>query len=431
MPTATSLPIPSSYYPVIERAKELPEIKEALSLNPEKAIPLLKRGTEIFQTMVGHGSGEEYRAICFLLARVKGLCGLHDSAVEILTELRSLNIRDDEYTDISFALSKALFNSGNFVHAIEVAEREFFFFTPEEDGYYSSTAILRCGSFRNLVCSSRLVLSLKDDNRNSVVEDSILLSFQDAVKSLNADILNATHEVYFTPKERAGLGIASAATVGNLAIAENCFENVRYEDINVKSWKVALSLLDSLPLSLDIKKDREESNDASLPVDCYYTDLINLLRARIHLNMAYTYMTMIQKSPDKGNEEIWLQRSFDSAGKALRVYEILVLRYPRLRTSLARVLGVLASCYKIGGSAVTAEGLFQSAIDKLDGDALKGSNPFSLVDKHGILLRSAILYEDWENREGDSLRFRSSASEVLSQLPEAWRSAPELVSGLW
>ena len=147
MPTATSLPIPSSYYPVIERAKELPEIKEALSLNPEKAIPLLKRGTEIFQMMVGHGSGEEYRAICFLLARVKGLCGLHDSAVEILTELRSLNIRDDEYTDISFALSKALFNAGNFVHAIEVAE-SFSSLTPEEDGYYSSTAILRCGSFR-------------------------------------------------------------------------------------------------------------------------------------------------------------------------------------------------------------------------------------------------------------------------------------------
>ena len=91
MPTATSIPIPVSYYPIIERSRQLPEINEAMSsCDPNKAIPLLKRGVDIFHQMdksQGISVGADYRAVSLLLARAQGLNGDHKDCTKTIEEL--------------------------------------------------------------------------------------------------------------------------------------------------------------------------------------------------------------------------------------------------------------------------------------------------------------------------------------------------------
>ena len=440
MPTATSIPIPHSYYDIIERCKELPEINQALKLDPKLAIPLLKRGADIFLSMAknlyGLDSGsEDYRAVILLLARAQGLSGNHAESAQTLKDLQakmkeSDSVNSDEYTDVSFALCKTLFNNGDFEETLhlsnDLADNLLC------DKPITTTAwILRSGSFRNAACSSRLMQAMKHDGYiDEELKDSILNGFQDSVSALNASIFDATSELYFTPRDRIALGIADAASLGNLGIAEVCFRRSSKDEKYPGNtpWKSALSILDSLPI------DQEQATTNGAPVDCYYSDLLDLIRARVHLNMSYSIMfgcDSANKKLDKTTLNRRIEKSMGASRKALKIYEKLVPKYPRLSTSLARVLGLLGSCYKLTGSAVTAEGLFQAALDKFDEPSLNGSNPLSLIDKHGILSRAAKLYEDWEKREADAKILITKAKDVVATLPQNWQEAPEITSGIW
>jgi tetratricopeptide (TPR) repeat protein len=112
------------------------------------------------------------------------------------------------------------------------------------------------------------------------------------------------------------------------------------------------------------------------------------------------------------------------------------------KCELARALGLLARCYALAGSAVTAEGLFQSAMD------LSSSHPFGrkiryssssggggggaitrndddderIIEKgvsvssanlsliaRDVRLWKAMLYDDWDKRERDADRLRCDA----------------------
>ena len=441
MPTATSIPIPYSYYEVIERCKELPEISQAMKLDPKSAIPLLKRGADIFLSMArniyGMESGnEEYRAVILLLARAQGLNGDHTGSSKTLIDLQtkmngSDSVSADEYADVAFALCKTLFNNGKFNEALKIsndlAENNI-----NDEPITSTSWILRSGSFRNAACASRLMQAIKNNRRdaNEELKDSILNGFRESVSALNASIFDATSEIYFTPRDRVALGIADAASLSNLGIAEVCLRRSSDDEKYPGNapWKSALSILDSLPI------DQELASTDGAPVDCYYSDLLDLIRARVHMNMAYSIMFGYDSKDKKFNETTLhrkIEKSMKSSRKALKIYEELVPKYPRLNTSLARVLGLLGSCYKMSGSAVTAEGLFQSAIDKFDESSLNGSYPLSVIDKHGILCRAANLYEDWEKRETDADILLMKASNVIASLPHSWQGVPEITSGIW
>ena len=128
----------------------------------------------------------------------------------------------------------------------------------------------------------------------------------------------------------------------------------------------------------------------------------------------------------------------------------------------ARALGLLARCYALAGSAVTAEGLFQSAMDASSshpfgrkirstsasgGDAIThdDDNNESIIEKgvsassanlsliaRDVRLWKAMLYDDWDKRDGDADRLRRDALliEEDSALKGYVRDTEQFVSGL-
>mmetsp|Transcript_30402 Transcript_30402/g.59131 ORF Transcript_30402/g.59131 Transcript_30402/m.59131 type:complete len:674 (-) Transcript_30402:33-2054(-) len=101
------------------------------------------------------------------------------------------------------------------------------------------------------------------------------------------------------------------------------------------------------------------------------------------------------------------------------------------RSESARALGLVAHCYALAGSAVTAEGLFQSALDassscpygqivgksgkRMDGVIEKGislSSPSLGLIARDVRLWYATLCDNWEKRTGDASRLRMNAAKI-------------------
>jgi len=97
------------------------------------------------------------------------------------------------------------------------------------------------------------------------------------------------------------------------------------------------------------------------------------------------------------------------------------------RAESARALGLVAHCYASAEAAVTAEGLFQSALDasssyplgqslnSRDGSGGKGvssSSPNLGLIARDVRLWYAMLCDNWEKREGDADRLRLGALKI-------------------
>eukprot|EP00814_Leptocylindrus_danicus_P007540 CAMPEP_0116007176 /NCGR_PEP_ID=MMETSP0321-20121206/2143_1 /TAXON_ID=163516 /ORGANISM="Leptocylindrus danicus var. danicus, Strain B650" /LENGTH=473 /DNA_ID=CAMNT_0003475821 /DNA_START=45 /DNA_END=1467 /DNA_ORIENTATION=+ len=426
--TATCIPIPRAYSPVIERLKALPEVAEALKLDAGAATPLLERSVDIFRSV----GPEEYRAVVMLLARAQGMNGDHEKCVSTLTDLqRFVETSEDEadsssdFVDISFALSKALWNAGRFDEAaiLSKAYREAST-TSIDQSIPSAACILRSKSFVNLSNVSILMQALLNDGEpDDNKKEFILCEFRDAVSQLHNTIYDASSECYFTPDDRIGLGVAYVASLNNLAVAEVCFDSQSLDSNNssvsgVSSWLKALAILHSLP-----EKDRQ-GEGAEIINDQYMqaSDLVKFVKAQIMLNLSSSLLSSAKNADTPKiphHDEDNVRDSSGYAGDALKILEQLVIKFPLLNASLGRALGLLGANYKLAGSAVTAEGLFQSSLDKLDGTVLKASSPLSILDKCIILMRLGDLYMDWEKREKDAeLLLSPPIPYVLLNCPE-------------
>jgi hypothetical protein len=92
---------------------------------------------------------------------------------------------------------------------------------------------------------------------------------------------------------------------------------------------------------------------------------------------------------------------------------------------LGRALSLAASCYLRTGSAVTAEGLFQTAVEKAG-----GTDPLSKIAHHEAYQNYSELCRQWENRHSDSERLAKESQSIHDSLPEAWKNKPSIISGL-
>ena len=105
---------------------------------------------------------------------------------------------------------------------------------------------------------------------------------------------------------------------------------------------------------------------------------------------------------------------------------------------VGQALSLVASCYTIAGSAVTAQGLFQSALDKYsessDNFLFKNIdyNPYSLMWYRDTLGRYASLCQQWEKREREAETLFGKQKELEEEhIVEGWRYQPNILSGLW
>jgi hypothetical protein len=94
---------------------------------------------------------------------------------------------------------------------------------------------------------------------------------------------------------------------------------------------------------------------------------------------------------------------------------------------IRRVLAVVATCYHQAGSAVTAEGLFQSATTRKH----MPTSPLGSLELQDALLEYSKLCAAWEKREGDAKRLEKESSEMNERLPQGWRGKSGIHSSLW
>jgi len=290
------------------------------------------------------------------------------------------------------------------------------------------------------------------------------------------------------------LALASAACLNNQGIAQifylvakrQLMERTLTADSAVYIWTQALDLLDGIEGYLSDEKDDEDKGKDHTQQQQqqqqqqqrqHLKALTESIRARIYCNMAWTILffdssTTTVSTDDASSDttttqipipisEDQLKLASDYAGKALKSYETLSSSSAvgeemaaAIQPSMGRALGLVAHCYARAGSSVTAEGLFQTAVDYCTAAAdtttaddnnshlnHPDSNPNPVMmkmDARDCLSRLADLCRNWEKRGVDAERHGVRALEVDRSLGrdggggvDGWRGKNGLYSGLW
>lgn len=101
---------------------------------------------------------------------------------------------------------------------------------------------------------------------------------------------------------------------------------------------------------------------------------------------------------------------------------------PTYHHALGRSLRLVASCYAQADSALTAEGLFQSAIDSLKLASI--SDPLACLDLRDAHEDYATLLHQWDKRSGDAEKQHEKAHQVNKALSGEWKDKASICSGL-
>lgn len=145
----------------------------------------------------------------------------------------------------------------------------------------------------------------------------------------------------------------------------------------------------------------------------------DLIRAHLYCNMAWTALL----------QEDQVKLASDYSSSALSFAEKLQNRVSDLEYhhALGRSLDLVACCYARVDSALTAEGLFQSAIDSLEKASKDPLAKLSLRDAHNDY---ASLLRQWDKRSRDAEIQEEKGQVVNDTLPQAWKDKPSILSGL-
>lgn len=143
------------------------------------------------------------------------------------------------------------------------------------------------------------------------------------------------------------------------------------------------------------------------------------IRAQLYCNMAWTLLQM--------EDELKLASEYSST--ALSIVEKLQgkLSQKDYCRALGRSLRLVASCYAQADSALTAEGLFQSAIDSLKEASKNQLSRLDLRDTHDGY---AHLLHQWDKRSRDAENQENHSRNVNESLSEGWRGKSSICSGL-
>ena len=114
-----------------------------------------------------------------------------------------------------------------------------------------------------------------------------------------------------------------------------------------------------------------------------------------------------------------------------------------------RSLTLVASCYAKAGSAVTAEGLYNSAWDTYktttsssssSSSSSTSNNTTAIADQYSpqyqkdaisCLLSHAKLLSQWEKRDVDAKLKQKEAAELREKMPSSWQGMYGIYGGLW
>lgn len=296
------------------------------------------------------------------------------------------------------------------------------------------------------------------------------------------------------------LGLAAAISLTNFGVVNRLLSGKPNRAINC--WKQGLEVLDQI---------LHDSMNSATIIPKYKFQCMESLRARLYCNIACVLLQLDGRLQDRNEmpkiDEETLKEASEMAKKALEIYDGMLnfpngasneesvradadnlsLNYtddskewdqllkenPNLleeedsveaeeydqtacplwldyhRAESARALGFVACCYYHAGAAVTAEGLFQSAMDASSsyplGQCLKsGTNRIGLkgvslsspnlgLIARDVRLEYALMCDKWDKRksDADNLRYGASRIEREGALMGFGGSVSGLISSLW
>jgi len=205
--------------------------------------------------------------------------------------------------------------------------------------------------------------------------------------------------------------IAFAASCSNLGVAQHLLGDFQEAIVTMNEG------LDA------IVTGNEESNH-------YEAEMVT---ARLHCNLAWIYLF---HGDDVAEGKKTTEKDLKVASHHARTALELVPITPNTgsaqkQQAMRRALGLVAECYARAGSAVTAEGLFQSAIERVLPGPNERAPPHAIIDARNVHMAYSQLCDNWDKRQGDAAVHKQTAKALENELGLFWKSQSGLVSGLW
>jgi hypothetical protein len=374
-PSLVSFDLEDSFIrPHIYSIEQLPEISKALE-SRKNAEPVrideIERATKVFSSI--QPGCHEHKASLALLAE----CQDPVHAMKTMTNLKQYTTCADEEFSLEISLAKALWLNGEFGKAETLCSDLL-----QNNALVDSLPAVHIASARTGQAISRLCRAQSIDDVYSVRDP-----FRIAMKSLD--------KIPSPALALAQLNFGTAEAIYAQIVAREQELDVPL-DRAMRAWKEGLTTL------------KRVKGGSYL---CY------TIQAQLYTQMAWG---MLQMEHEKDKEK----RASEFARDALKIYDDHGGPGPE---GLRRTLGMIGTCLHKTSSAVTAEGIFKSAVDNM-------GKPINILEK--IQLRDnmeayASLCRDWEKRERDSDRLRALAAELDTSLPAGWKGKPGVYSSLW
>jgi hypothetical protein len=419
---------------VWESIRQLPELETAIlnlkleqplssSSNIESSIQALERAVQIFGS---YRSGSMEHVACFaLLAEFQNRNNAYTECSTTLNEL--LRAYNDTHSAIlndvvQLGLAKLHWFHGHHELAKEICDSLVDRNRPIEAAARTGQAVSRL----SLVSSLDDVFSVRDPFRMTIKR--LEHTAHPASTVLAAAYLN--------------MGVAEAVWAETVSKHNEVDAPL---DAAMRNWKQGLTTLKKGNSKNSISGATLSSSSGHRTGES--SSLRSILQARLLANMAWG---MLQKT----NELDYVSRAVEFASESLAIYDALGASSTTApvdatadkgelsvvvveKEGLGRTLSVLGTCYHLDGNAVTAQGLLQSALDKVpmrfsSSTITTTASVLQCIEQRDTYLRYANLCQDWDQREGDAKQMHQKANDIDSfLLPDGWSDKSPIHGSLW
>lgn len=378
--------------PMQATIRQLPEVETAWNQFPSSAaLDNLNRAADVFASF--NRGGAEHIAVSALKAECQQRLALYEDALHTLEEMENFVLGNSSFSvpnaseDILLAKAKVNWTRGEFEMAEELCNSLVSKYDDFQETYPATNLHMASAMTGKALAQLSKMKTLEEAFS---VRDyfRVTVKFLERNPSINNLPLVAAH---------ANCGVAEA--VYNMFIQET--NNVTVPmDAALKVWFQGV-------------KKIEENVAAS-----HLQQASTTLQATIQADLAWGVLNYETDRKDR------LSKASEYAKKAL---EVLDSSGGGDKDGVRRVLTVVASCYQQAGHAVTAEGLFQSAVDRKD----QPLSPLPLLELRESLSEYSKLCAQWDKRESDAARLQKDSESVDDLLPDSWRGKSGIHGSLW
>ena len=392
--------------PTLNSIRQLPEVENALVRLPSSAsVDELSRAVQVFDSI--NGAHSERLAVRALLAEHEQYLAHYDKALDMLKSVGELiesphsshtPSQQLKYSseDVALAQAKVLWFKGEFDDALEICESMIQQYNDFEESFPATNLHMASAMSGKALCQLASMDSMDDAY-------SVRDYFRITIK--------------FLQRHPSTSGFPEAVALHNCGVAEAVYAGFLEENNDVtvplnaalKSWFQGLQRLEGT--------SRIGSSVVS-----------ELLKAKIQANLAWGVLNFERDQPD------YLSKASEYAGKSLAIYDKLKaelgdsVRVDHHRVGLTRTLAVLASYFYHMDNAITSEGLYQSALDKVD---TRVADTFSLLEVKDAYNGYAELCSNWDKRQSDARRLEEGCQRADDLLPGRWKGKSVNYSSLW